>query len=68
MFGAFLLWGVVGLASMLRRKPDDVQGPAPPRDPRWQADIGVVVIGLAVYLAFLFWLHPLLIGVPLLTS
>ena len=68
MFGAFLLWGVVGLASMLRRKPDDVQGPAPPRDPRWQADIGVVVIGLAVYLAFLFWLHPLLIGIPLLTS
>jgi uncharacterized membrane protein len=67
MFGAFLLWGVVGLAAMLRRAPGDVQEPGPPRAPRWQADIGVVVIGIAIYVAFLLWLHPLLIGVPLLT-
>jgi uncharacterized membrane protein len=65
MFGAFLLWGVVALPAMLRRAPDDVQGPAPVRAPRWQADIGVTVIGVLVYLAFLFWLHPLLIGVQL---
>jgi uncharacterized membrane protein len=45
-----------------------VQGPAPVREPRWQADIGVVVIGAAFYLAFLFWLHPLLIGVPLVAG
>jgi uncharacterized membrane protein len=68
MFGAFLAWGVVGRTAMLRRAPGDVQGPAPVREPRWQADIGVVVIGVAVYLAFLFWLHPLLIGVPLITG
>ena len=67
MFGAFLLWGVAGLTAMLRRAPADVQGP-PKREPRWQADIGVVVIGAAVYLAFLFWLHPLLIGVPLIVK
>jgi uncharacterized membrane protein len=61
MFGAFLLWGVVALPAMLRRTPGDVQV----RAPRWQADIGVVVIGALAYLAFLFWLHPLLIGVQL---
>jgi hypothetical protein len=53
---------------MLRRAPDDVQGPARVREARWQADIGVVVIGAAIYAAFLIWLHPLLIGVPLLSS
>jgi uncharacterized membrane protein len=68
MFGAFLVWGVVGLASMLHRKPEDVQGPSLPPEPRWQADIAIVVVGVAVYLAFLFWLHPLLIGVPLIAS
>ncbi|MFI5012395.1 MAG: NnrU family protein [Hyphomicrobiales bacterium] len=65
MFGAFLLWGIVGRIAMARRAPDDVQGPAPVREPRRQADIGVVVIGVAVYVAFLLWLHPLLIGVSL---
>jgi uncharacterized membrane protein len=67
MFGAFLVWGIVGLAAMLRRSPTDAQGP-PRREPRWQADIGVLVIGVAVYAAFLFWLHPLLIGVPLIAK
>jgi uncharacterized membrane protein len=64
MFGAFLLWGIVGLFAMLSRAPADVQGP-PKREPRWQADIGVVVIGILVYVAFMLWLHPLLIGVRL---
>ena len=67
MFGAFLLWGVVGLYAMLHRAPADAQGPAPVRAARWQADIGVVVLGALIYLAFLFWLHPLLIGVPLVS-
>jgi uncharacterized membrane protein len=67
MFGAFLLWGIVGLLAMLHRAPGDVQGPAKKmREPRWQADIGVVAIGVVVYMAFLLWLHPLLIGVPLI--
>ena len=65
MFGAFLAWGVVGLVAMLSRAPDDAQGPPPVKQARWQADIGVVAIGAAVYAAFLLWLHPLLIGVPL---
>jgi uncharacterized membrane protein len=65
MFGAFLFWGIVGLIAMMRRDPGDVQGPPAVREPRWQADIGVTVIGVAVYIAFLLWLHPLLIGVKL---
>jgi uncharacterized membrane protein len=65
MFGAFLAWGVVGLVAMLARAPDDVQGPPPVKQARWQADLGIVVIGAAVYAAFVLWLHPLLIGVPL---
>jgi len=65
MFGAFFVWGAIARTSMLQRAPDDIQGPGPVRAPRWQADIGVVVIGIAIYLAFLFWLHPLLIGVQL---
>ncbi|SEE60702.1 Uncharacterized membrane protein [Rhizobiales bacterium GAS191] len=67
MFGGFFVWGVLARISMGRRAPADVQGPAAiSREPRWGVDIGVTVIGIAVYLAVLFWLHPLLIGVSLM--
>ena len=32
------------------------------------ATILAVVIGAAVYIAFVLWLHPLLIGVPVLPA
>jgi uncharacterized membrane protein len=64
LFGAFLAWGVVARLSMASRAPGDIQGPKPVGVPRWGADIVSVVAGVAVYLAFMFWLHPLLIGVP----
>jgi uncharacterized membrane protein len=67
MFGGFFVWGVLARIAMGRRAPQDRQGPAAVMgEPRWSVDIGVVVIGVAVYLAMLFWLHPLLIGVPLI--
>jgi uncharacterized membrane protein len=66
MFGAFFVWGVTARISMGIRAPGDAQGKAAIiREPRWQADIVVVVIGVAVYVAFMVWLHPLLIGVRL---
>jgi hypothetical protein len=52
--------------SMLRRIPSDLQGPPPVATPRWQADLVVIVIGCALYMAFLLWLHSLLMGVPLI--
>jgi uncharacterized membrane protein len=68
MFGGFLAWGALARISMARRMASDVQGPPPVATPRWQADIVAVVIGCILYAAFLFWLHPLLIGVPLLAT
>jgi uncharacterized membrane protein len=66
MFGGFFVWGVLARIAMGRRTPADRQRPPPiTGEPRWSVDIGVVVGGVAVYLAMRIWLHPLLIGVPL---
>jgi uncharacterized membrane protein len=65
LFGSFLLWAVAARISVKRR---DVAaqhgGTAAPAGMR--NDILAIVIGTAVYLAFVFWLHPMLIGVPVL--
>jgi uncharacterized membrane protein len=65
LFGSFLAWAVLARISAKRR---DVAaqhgGTAAPAG--WRNDILAVVIGVAVYLAFVFWLHPWLIGVPVL--
>jgi uncharacterized membrane protein len=66
LFGAFLVWGILARISMERRAPGDARGStAIAREPRWQADILVAVIGVAAYLAFMIWGHPWLIGVRL---
>ncbi len=66
LFGSILAWAVAARISAKRR--DEVVphgGPAAaPAGPR--NDILAVGIGGAAYLAFLFWLHPLLIGVSAL--
>jgi uncharacterized membrane protein len=65
LFGSFLAWAVLARISAKRR---DVAaqhgGTAAPAG--WRNDILAVAIGTAVYLAFALWLHPLLIGVPVL--
>ena len=60
LFGAFLVWAVVDRISLNQRTPRPVPG-APPTAAN---DVIAIVLGLAVYLAFGFWLHLRLIGVP----
>ena len=65
LFGSFLVWGVAARISVKRR---DVAaqhgGTAAPAGIR--NDVLAVAIVTAVYVAFVFWLHPWLIGVPVL--
>lgn len=60
LFGSFLAWGVVARISMKRRERAGVLtvtgGPV-------RNDVIAVVVGVAVYLAFVFDLHLRLIGV-----
>lgn len=62
LFGAFLVWAVVGRISLYWR------GPAPvPEVPRSRYNDWVaIVIGVALYVWFLFYGHGWLLGVPLL--
>jgi uncharacterized membrane protein len=57
---AFLVWAVVDRISLKRRVARVVPAAAPSR---WNDAIAVVG-GLAVYTLTLFWLHRVLIGVP----
>lgn len=61
LFGAFLAWAVADRISLKRRAPRPA--PALPRS-GWNDAIAIAA-GLGLYVAFLFWLHPLLIGIPL---
>lgn len=59
LFGSFMVWAVADRLSFRRREPIPVRG-APPGP----ANDGIAIIGgLALYLAFIFWLHRALIGV-----
>jgi uncharacterized membrane protein len=59
LFGGFLIWAVADLVSLNRRQAPAVPG-APPG--RWN-DLGAVVGGLALYVAFIVFLHRWLMGV-----
>ncbi len=62
LFGAFLVYAVYDRITLKRRQPTslvEVKGPAKP-----QNDVIAVVLGTALYVVFMVWLHPLLIGVP----
>jgi uncharacterized membrane protein len=60
LFGSFLLWAVADRISLGRRTPRPVPGAPPSR----ANDAIAVVGGLALYVAFVLWLHRWLIGVP----
>jgi uncharacterized membrane protein len=62
LFGGFLAWAVLDRISLKRRTPRPVPGASPSR----YNDVLAVVLGLAAYGAFVVWLHPALIGVPVL--
>jgi len=61
LFGSFLVWAVVDRISLKRRTPPQV--PALPSS--GINDVLVIVLGLVLYVAFVFWGHGWLIGVPL---
>ena len=61
LFGSFLVWAVADRLSMQSRVARVVPG-APPSKAN---DSIVVVVGLAVYIATVFWLHEMLFGVRL---
>jgi uncharacterized membrane protein len=62
LFGGVLAWAVADRISLKRRPAREVRT-APPS--RWN-DLVAVVLGVAVYLLFLRYLHAALIGMPLL--
>ena len=63
LFGSFLAWAVVARISV-KHRDEAVQHGAPSLPEGWRNDVLAVAIGTLAYLAFAFWLHPLLIGVP----
>lgn len=64
LFGSFLAWAVLDRISMKRRVPRALS--AAPAS-RWN-DMAAVVLGLLAYVAVVLWLHPRLIGVPVLPA
>ena len=61
LFGCFLVWAVADRISMKRR----IQRPVPGIPPSKLNDIVAVLLGLVLYVLFVFWLHGWLIGVSL---
>ncbi|WP_230533035.1 NnrU family protein [Microvirga roseola] len=66
LFGSILAWAVVARISAKRRDVAAQHG-APATPPAgFRNDVLATVIGTAAYIAFVIWLHPVLIGVPAL--
>jgi uncharacterized membrane protein len=59
LFGGFLVWAVADRLSFKHREQRPLKG-APPAA---RNDVIVVVVGLAVYVLFVVWLHAKWIGV-----
>lgn len=60
LFGSFLAYAVFDRITLKHRQPTSligVAGEGPPRN-----DVIAVVLGVVLYVVFLVWLHPLLIG------
>lgn len=64
LFGSFLAWGVFARISLKKREQI---GLVRTRNftPVWTHDVAAVAIGGAVFVAFVAYLHKLLIGVPI---
>lgn len=62
LFGSMLGWSIVDLFSVIRREPREIPGAPESKYNDWIA----VVIGLALYFAFLLQLHELLFGLSVL--
>jgi uncharacterized membrane protein len=60
LFGSFLAYAVYDRVTLKRRKPTSLIGV--PRTGGPGDDLIAVVLGVVLYVVFLVWLHPLLIG------
>jgi len=61
LFGGFLVWAVFDRISVKKRT---AAGTAPQLPETPVNDLIVIVGGIGIYVAFAFWLHPILFGVP----
>jgi uncharacterized membrane protein len=66
LFGSFLAWAVMARISAKRRDEVAPHGGPATAPSGLRNDALAIVIGTVVYIAFAVWLHPWLIGVPVL--
>jgi uncharacterized membrane protein len=64
LFGGFFAWALADRISV-KRHP---RQPSARRPPRGVNDVIAVLVGLAIYVAFVLWLHEKWIGVPVLAD
>jgi uncharacterized membrane protein len=64
LFGSFLAYAVYDRITLKHRRPSGMVGVEGPERP--QNDVIAIVLGTVLYAVFLVWLHPLLIGAPVL--
>lgn len=64
LFGSFLAYAVFDRITLKGRKPTGLV--EAPGEGGTRNDVIAILLGSALYLAFLLWLHPLLIGTPAL--
>lgn len=67
LFGGFLAWAVMARISVKRRPEEIARAAAMTSVAFGRRDVIAIVAGLALYVVFALWLHPLLIGVPVIT-
>jgi uncharacterized membrane protein len=68
MFGSFLAWAVMARIS-IKRRPEEALAAADRATMRFgMNDVLAIVVGLGLYVAFSLWLHPVLIGVPVIAG
>lgn len=67
LFGGFLAWAVMARISTKRRPEEIARSAAMANVAFGRRDVIAIVAGLALYVVFALWLHPLLIGVPVIT-
>jgi uncharacterized membrane protein len=68
LFGSILVWAVLARISAKRRDEGPPHGAPATQPAGFRNDALAVVIGTVAYVAFVLWLHPLLIGVAVLPS
>lgn len=66
LFGSVLAWAIMARISAKRRDVAAEHGAPRAGTHDIRNDALALLIGTALYLAFVLWLHPLLIGVPVL--